>query len=346
MRGRVGNVWKIAVLALACVVLSPIASAQVAGGTTIGWYSIGPACDRDPFGVVANYQSDNAARPTAKADIDAMLQQMYDQGMRRLRIPIFFGHDINTGTVMSSTGGNLSAQHRRNLRDLLAAIKRVGFVEIVPAFMAVGPYNDPSNAKYIPTEESYLENWQLIRNLRPFFVESALIVRIDLGPEAIPAISQLPIQENHRNLLAYARRLWLDYTNAFGSADTVGFSIIGGETNEDRLATLPSIYGSNPPPVLAFDLYEDTYAYFVANRRKLQAMGAPWSKLPWIIEETFYNDFETAVALRKAITDTGQTVLYVMQWPLTKPVVPVSDPCHHVNIGNPASYWHYRGQGF
>ena len=347
MKGSVCKRWLAAFVAALTLGLVPLAAAQVAGGASIGWFHLGPACDRDPYGVIANYMSENEALPRARETIDAMLRQMYDQGMRRLRIPIFFGHDINTGTVLSSTGGNLSAQHRRNLADLLAAIRRHGFVEIVPAFMPVGAWNDPANKDYVLTEERYQENWQLIRNLRPLFVASGLVVRIDLGAEAIPSIRELTSQDNHRTLLHYTRRLWLDYISAFGSADTVGFSLIGGgNTSGDRLAILPSIYGANPPPVLALDIYEDMYDSFVAARRKLQAMGPPWSKLPWIIEETFYNDPETAVELRRAITDTKQNVLYMLQWPVTNPLVPPNDSCHHVNVGSAAGYWHYRGQGF
>src|SRR5712692_8836270 len=41
------------------------------GGSNYAWYHLGSPCDREPFGVVYNYD-------TAKVTIDAQLQEMYN----------------------------------------------------------------------------------------------------------------------------------------------------------------------------------------------------------------------------------------------------------------------------
>lgn len=86
------------------------------GGSDYAWYHLDPPCSREPYGVIYNYD-------TASATINSQLQQMYNNGQRRLRIPIYFARGINSGTIMDSTGGNLAPQFQTNLTNLLAAIK-------------------------------------------------------------------------------------------------------------------------------------------------------------------------------------------------------------------------------
>jgi len=97
------------------------------GGSDYAWYHLDPPCSREPYGVIYNYD-------TASATINSQLQKMYSNGQRRLRIPIYFARGINSGTIMDSTGGNLSPQFQANLANLLAAIKAAGFEEIEVGF--------------------------------------------------------------------------------------------------------------------------------------------------------------------------------------------------------------------
>src|SRR5437660_564192 len=73
------------------------------GGSNYMTYHLDPPCNREPYGVVYNYD-------TATATINSQLQQMYNNGQRRLRIPIFHGRGINSGTVMDSTAGDLASR--------------------------------------------------------------------------------------------------------------------------------------------------------------------------------------------------------------------------------------------
>src|SRR5438874_13495525 len=106
--------------ALRATVTFAVFSALAPGGSNFNWYQVDrptPAeCVREPYGVIANFHV-----PAARAQIDAELDQMIASGQRRLRIGIFHGHGYNTGTVMDSTGGNLSPQNRANLLALLRA---------------------------------------------------------------------------------------------------------------------------------------------------------------------------------------------------------------------------------
>jgi hypothetical protein len=63
---------------------------------------------------------------------------MYAAGQRRLRIPLFYQHGPESGTVMDSTGGKLSAKNCKNLADLLDVVKATGFTEIEVRFFPIG----------------------------------------------------------------------------------------------------------------------------------------------------------------------------------------------------------------
>jgi hypothetical protein len=76
--------------------------------------------------------------------INSQLTEMYNNGQRRLRIPIYFARGINSGTIMDSTGGNLAPQFQSNLAGLLAAIKTAGFLEVEVGFFPQAS-NDPTN---------------------------------------------------------------------------------------------------------------------------------------------------------------------------------------------------------
>ena len=193
--------------------------AQARGGSNYGWYNLS-GCNREAYGVIANYH-------TEESTINAQLQTMYNNGQRRLRIPIFHASGQDSGTIMSSSGGNLSTQHRSNLTNLLAEIESIGYSEIEVSFHPQASNNPlfwpavtetPTWAN--PYEDVFQENWNLIYNLRPIIAEAGMLYRIDLLNEGIPASSQTGLRQ-------YAQRLWNYYVYTFGKNDTVGFSIIG-----------------------------------------------------------------------------------------------------------------------
>jgi hypothetical protein len=62
----------------------------------------------------------------------------------------------------------------------------------------------------------------------------------------------------------------------------------------------------------------------------------------WIIGEAYYNDVAEAASLRQQVTSTGQTVLYLTQWPLTSGTSCSPD----VNVAPPLAFSNYQAKGF
>jgi hypothetical protein len=297
------------------------------GGSNYMTYHLDPPCNREPYGVVYNYD-------TATATINSQLQQMYNNGQRRLRIPIFHGRGINSGTIMDSTGGNLAPRFLTNLTNLLATIKASGFLEIEVSFNPQGA-NDPT--KWTTFSNDYFqENWTLIQNLHLIIAGAGIPYHIDLSNEGIPPVG-------FAALLQYSQELWNAYVAQFGSSDTIGFSIIADSTHVSQTST---VYGSTPygnhgaPQLFDVHIYNDPGNSFNTVFDSLNAQG--YQGVPWVIGEAYYNDTTEAMALRQAITSTGQTVQYLTQWPVTSDLN--CDP--NVNVAPPADFSNYIDQNF
>jgi len=296
------------------------------GGSNYAWYQLDPPCTREPYGVIYNYN-------TATSTINSQLQQMYSNGQRRLRIPMYFARGINSGTIMDSTGGNLAPQFRSNLANLLAAIKAAGFEEVEVGFFPRSANNPVQWTTF--SEDYFHENWSLVQNLRPIILNSGLSYHLDLLNEGIPPPGYAP-------MLQYDQMLWNDYVSAYGNADTLGFSIIADAAHAGQVSAVygPSSFGSSGSPQL-FDvhIYDETGASFATAFAALKAQG--YEGVPWIIGEAFYNDATEAAALRQQATSTGQQVLYLTEWPLTS-----DESCPDVNVAPPVKFSDYQAQAF
>jgi hypothetical protein len=308
---------------------------QSAGGSNFSWYRVdrprAGVCDREPYGIVANFNAVGV-----RTQVESELAEMFQSGQRRLRIGLFFGHGLTSGTLMDSTGGDLSPQNRQNLANFLAAIKAAGFAQVEVAFHPQGPNWAGQWTAW--DETMFEENWDLIRNLRPLIQAAGLPYLIDLTNEAIPepASRANPSQDL---LLAYSRRLWANYTSAFGRDDTVGFSVIGDSAHVSRMR---EVYGDTPPPIFDIHLYgspaADEYGLF---RAADATMGRLDLTQPWIIGEAFYDDAVAAGRLRAAIADTSRPVEYLTEWPLTR-----GSLCQDVDVPAPTAFDAYEGAGF
>lgn len=297
------------------------------GGSDYGWYHLDPPCSREPYGVVYNYD-------TATAIINSQLQQMFTNGQRRLRIPIYFARGIDSGTIMDSTGGNLAPRFQANLANLLAAIKATGFVEVEVSFHPQSNNNPIGWTNF--SDDYFQENWALIQNLRPIIAAAGISYHLDLLNEGIPP-------PGYAALLQYDQMLWNDYVTTFGSSDTLGFSIIADSAHVAQVSTVygASAYGNQGSPQL-FDvhIYDETGSSFATAFSGLSSQG--YQGVPWIIGEAFYNDAAEAAALRQEINSTGQTVLYLTQWPVTSDRSCSPD----VNVAPPADFSNYQAQHF
>ena len=235
---------------------------------------------------------------------------------------------------MDSTGGNLAPQFRTNLTNLLAAIKAAGFVELEVSFNPQGG-NDPTKWSTF-SADYYQENWSLIQNLHSIIAGAGIPYHIDLSNEGIPP-------PGYAAFLQYSQELWSDYVSMFGSSDTIGFSIIADEAHVSQVSTVygPSAYGNSGTPQ-RFDvhIYDETGASFNTAFSGLNAQG--YQGVPWVIGEAYYNDAAEASSLRQAIDSTGQTVLYLTQWPVTSDRACSTD----VNVAPPADFSNYQAQKF
>jgi hypothetical protein len=314
-------------LAVAALLVSNVVAAP--GGSNFSWYQVDQpqrgTCIREPYGVIPSF-----GRADARATIESELAAMIASGQRKLRIGIFHGHGFDTGTVMDSTGGDLSAENRRNLGDLLAAVKAAGFTQVEIAFHPEGPaVREWTDWR----QDLFDENWKLIRNLRPLIRAAGLPYLIDLSNEAIPTLRQ-PL------VLRYARNLWTNYTRAFGRDDTVGFSVIGDPAHVNEI---PDVYGRSPPFVLDVHFYGGTSGMDEQQlfRTADEMMRARGLRQPWIVGEAFYDDPEAARLLARAIAAGSRPVWYLTQWPLTR-----GSDCPDVDVGAPTSFDAYRAAGF
>ena len=247
----------------------------------------------------------------AKDSIDAELQAMFDQGQRRLRIPIVFlkAGDGYSCQYLTTPGGVMPNRFRNNLTNLLATIRRIGFEEIIVSYFPLGP-NFPNNWTSWQ-EDIYQDNWNLIQNTRPIVAAAGIPYLLDLGNEHIAAPTQQPGQIQ---LLAYTQRLWTDYTAKFGKDDTLGFAIIAN-TNQFRADTLPSIYGNNPQSSFDLHIYDSPLDTFLYEKQRLDQLG--YGDVDWIIGETYADAASIAPQLRSGMQSTGKSVRWVAQWPIT-----------------------------
>lgn len=323
------------------------------GGSNYAWYNInesvinnnGDQNCRENFGIIANYHQQHV-RSTVRQQLTAM----FDNGQRRLRVPIFHATDLSTGTVLRSTGGNLQPQDRENLTSFLTDIRTAGFQEILVGFFPISqssPKNwyrefgtsNPAVKTWFYNSSAMQENWNLIRNLRPIIVNVGIDYKIDLRNEGAAASNQ-PIDRQ------YASDLWSLYNSSFGKNDTVGFSVATGSIAEstnpdpnvrgnlavDRYTVMSQVYaetGYGAPLVWDFHAYD----FLNSKISKVDAaMTAVGDNTDIIIGETFYQDTTTRSAIQNL--NTSRDILAVYAWPVT-----TARGCDgHVDIAFPEEY--------
>jgi hypothetical protein len=81
-------------------------------------------------------------------------------------------------------------------------------------------------------------------------------------------------------VLEYSRRLWANYTRAFGRADTVGLSVIG---DPQHVARIPEVYGDKPPYIFDIHFYGganglDEYQLFRAADGTMKRLSGSTSR--------------------------------------------------------------------
>jgi hypothetical protein len=331
------------------------------GGSNYLWYMLGPGCDREPYGIVPNY--DNA---DVRAAVQAQLAAMFTSGQLRLSLGVFFAHGGPTGTVMDSSNPVAVALAVQNLAALLADVKAAGFQVVLFRFFPVGTIYPP-NSNFDPSLVG--EYWNFIQAIRPALVNSRLAYLIDLGVEAEPRDSELPLipdpwkYPDNTNWSHAVRSLWQNYYAAYGSADTIGFSSITDDDADDmrsRVRHMRYVYdigGGNPryPAIFAIDVYGDAAAdetvKFTQYDQSMRAEDANGS-LGWrdafvIVAETWYDDPVAAQNLQTAMRSTRRKVLFLTQWPLDRSsTAQTGGNCDATNVLPPFTWSVYGHYGF
>lgn len=260
---------------------------------------------------------------------------MYSNGQRRLRVGVFHGNGISSGTVIDSSSGRLPGQYVLNLKNLINLAKQQGFVEVVVALHTLGIYDPTSWAKTqnfdAQISGALEENWGVIQSIMPVIESANIRVLIDLGNEAY-----IPYGVNGGRTI-YLRTLWDRFIAAYDVGLTVGFSVRPSEARNLRHAR--EVYGNNPPYVMDVHAYDNAYGTVRSADKGLNEANYKYTSL--VIGETYYNDQETAQALRNAVNNTSRAVHWVLQWPLTQ-----HSACPQVNIAPPLNFDKYINHGF
>lgn len=325
------------------------------GGSNYHWYGLDALCDREPYGIVANYHL-NDGGTNIRNFVRQQLATMHARGMRRLSIGIFFVHGASTGTVIDSSDPAQVSQSVTNIRNLLADVKTAGYSEVLFRFFPIGNIN-PSQPDY--QTANLAEYWNLVQQVRPALVDAALPYRIDLGVELAARDSNLqvlPSSERYKypanqKWSEAVRELWQRYVAAYGRDDTVGFSFIT-DTNPDnlrwRVRHMRYVYEGIYPWLYAVDIYPTAtinaaskfLAFHDAMVREDASGALGWRNSGWIVAEANYEDPLVAADISSAIAATGRTVFYMTQWPLDRAnALCASD---HVNV-RPAFDWTVYG---
>jgi hypothetical protein len=314
-------------------------STEAGPGINLNWFDLGPACDREPYAIVARLHE-----PGVRERVTQLLVELRARGSESIAVGLYHfrapGPTENGvwsgGTILDSTGGDLHPRMRANLVDLLADIRAAGFSQLLFRFHPQGANDAARWSRF--EDDLFEENWNLIVNVLPIVEASGLDWRVDLMVEGMPRarysrvfgqLIMFPTEPANEPWSRYANRLWQNYVSLFDPARSVGFSSLS-DADPDRLrariehstyvyrmgGTGERIY----PGAFAFDIYGrpgvdegELYRQIVDRLRRI-GLG----DIPLIIAETYYNDREAMALLSAAVRETGKPPLYLLHWPVDR----------------------------
>lgn len=332
---------------------APRLSIEARPGVNLGFFDLGPNCDREPFGVLANLH-----KPGVRQRVTDILVELRARGSESIAVGIYHfrapgpadADGVWPGSaILDSTGGNLHPRMRQNLADLLADIRAAGFAQLLVRYHPQGGNDVAQWTQY--DESIFEENWNLIANLMPIIEGGGLDYRVDLMTEGMPRarfvnvfgqVVFFPTDPDNEPWSRYANRLWQNYVSRFDPQRSVGFSSIS-DPDPNRLRArlehtsyvyrLPGgerIY----PGAFAFSIYAwpgadegDLYERIVDRLRRI-GLG----DVPLIIAESYYNDREGMARLAAVAREQQAPPLYVLQWPVDRSNKACSS---HVNVAFP-----------
>ncbi len=224
------------------------------------------------------------------------------------------------GEAIDYSSFALRAEQRENLRWLTRKVKELGFRYWIVRF------GSSVASSQTWDEIGYQKTWNLIHDARGVIYSeidgSSTKLLIDLGAEGAGAFGYSPAIQQ------FVSRLWADYTTAFGSSDTVGFSFAVDASLPQRFAAQLAWLGFTRPPVWAFDIYGDVAAGLSLIH---SAMGVHAGE-PIIIQETYHNDPTTSAQISSTLAaNPGLNVIGLLQWPLVRTPAPCTGCDQHLS---------------
>jgi hypothetical protein len=264
------------------------------------------------------------------------------------------GGDAGWGyAVPLDSSGKWRPQHLRNLKNLLADIRRTGFRQVNIRFGTFGALDPRGWAEGSPTSwDAYHESlfniyWTALRSAidsvnRWVPPGDSLVVLYDLNFEIATYILQLDGRQwnadhSFGHVAEHTRRIWRNYVARYGNTRTIGFTfgnrIVNSKAQGWRREVITVmdrlVYDSvgQRPSGYAFDIYQNAPGDFSGLGKckypcydrffEEVARQARIDSIPKqiLIWEASYNDAKFADAVKKANQKLKLGIPYIMQWP-------------------------------
>ncbi|MDP3499137.1 MAG: hypothetical protein Q8S33_02340 [Myxococcales bacterium] len=295
----------------------------------VGAYATAPTnenWERDVRSAVTSYHLDPER-------IRQHLRDLKAAGQRRVGVILWFveplpDRESYLHAVVPRPDGTLPPQARANLLAFLHNIDAVGFDEVQIRFGPQGGaewrcfknpacYADPSLRVNPHLEEGIAYSWDVIRStiddVEAQGLQTPRLYDVAAEYPGHPFMAEVPGWNR------YTSRLWelafARYTPR-GVAVNMSFNhahVAGTEASFDLFDRV------GWPEKISIDVYDNIYGSFGVLADALARRGR--RGYPVFVQETFLDDEHTADALKRAATDFRVDLRYVMQWPVSRPLV-------------------------
>lgn len=316
----------------------------------------------DPAWSAANLFLTVGELPYDIAQVNSQLTTMFNNGQRKIAIPIWFSVFPNSWPpeqlfekhMLRIDSGKLTDEQETNFKNLLQSIYTTGYNEVVIRFNAQWlsqpdgwikryPNGNPeldSSGKEIPIwdENMYQKNlsfiFRTIDITNQKLANSGVKILYDLGGE-LGGI-------NKGCSSPYVTRLWTDYINKYGNNNSYGFSVIYEKNGDENLLNhyILELKSTNKPlpSEYAIDLYcrnTSTTTSTTTGLSKIKSILVNQNEAHKniIIQETFYNDTDNFNKIIEGSILHNLKIRTIYQWPLTK-----DSPIQHINVSYPFEY--------
>jgi hypothetical protein len=324
------------------LVMTPIKfdTSYETGGSNYAMYSVGNYLQ---YPTDSDWYVPNNLRPvigTYDQEPDTVRKQlavMYANGQRKIALDLWYtdfslygnpSDGLVNAHIVNSKLGRLMPQHESNLKSLLTDIENAGFNFVILRFATQG-LSAPIGWNTW-SQSMYNTNWS--------FVSSTInTVQQAISGKSIKVIYDLELEiggVTNGQAVQYCTQMWKDYTQKYGSHNTIGFSFAYTYTQKINQAMMTYDPANVRPDIYGFDIYGDEFNALSEIKSELDAAGE--GKKPIFMEEAFYNDAEANAQILNARQSLGMNIKWIMQWPLQRGATQ-----NNFSIQYPADYFNY-----